>query len=674
VYTTSVTRDDNGNPTSVTQANGVVTSYSYDALDRMTAVTTHPATGTDLVTAYTLDAEGHVTNRHTADGVDTAYSFDNLGRLTQISATGLSTISYAYDELSRRTSMTDVTGTTSYSYDRMGRLLSAAQPNGTLAYAYDRDSNRTTLTYPGSLAVTYTFSSAGRLSSLADWGSRTTSYTYTAAGLAKTVTLPSSMVTTYTYDRAQRLTSLTNVISSTTITSHAYTLDAEGNRTALTEFVSGITSGASDSFGFTYDGLERLTGVTTTNAESFTLDGASNITARTGPSRTFTIDNSNRPTSDGTNTLTWSAADRLTGRGSDTFGYDPLDRLSSSTVSSTARTYAYSGDGLLQSRTTGGSTTSLLWDPATSPSRLLQSGPDTIVYGLGPLYSVNGSTVTTYARDGQKSIRAELNGSSVTGSWRYRAYGEIVQYSGSATPSLLGYAGQLLDPSGLYYMRARWYDATNARFLSRDPAKGDQSNPSSLNAFDYAGANPAMLADPSGYCLDPDPDSADVRYCFAAFIPYERVWVPGFGTLAGNNRLADPYNGASKVTLLVHDDGRLEYWSDPSTRYNDDGSITVDTANPQCAPSGDGYYCSAGLPFHGFIGPFEASWWNAPPIAFQASLGDGMTASVQGTGFPSLEIWRYDASGAAQLFNYDSRFAPLGPLHLFAFGNQTNMH
>jgi len=501
VYTTSITRDDNGNVTEVTQGNSVQTDYSYDAMNRLTTTTTHPTGGTTLSTVLTLDGNGNVTNRHTADGVDTSYTFDNDGRLTQISASGLSTITFGYDELSRRTSMADVTGTTTYTYDRMGRLTQAAQPNGTVSYAYDLDSNRTTVTTPSSHSVTYSFSNAGRLSSLTDWASRTSSYTYTAAGLAATVTLPNSMVTTYTYDRAQRLTNLTNVISSTTITSHAYTLDSAGNRTALSEFVSGITSGSSDSFGFTYDGLERLTGVTTTNAESFTLDGASNITARTGPSATYTIDGSNRPTSDGTNTLTWSSADRLTGRGSDSFSYDPLDRLTSSTVSSTTRTYAYNGDGLLQSRTTGGSTVNLLWDLGTSPSRLLVSGSDTIVYGLGPLYSVNGSTVTTYARDGQKSIRAELNGSSVTGSWRYLAYGAITQHSGSATPSILGYAGQLRDPSALYYMRARWYDPTTGRFLSHDPSTADLTVPAQANRFAYANANPQTYSDPSGYCV-----------------------------------------------------------------------------------------------------------------------------------------------------------------------------
>jgi RHS repeat-associated protein len=504
IFTTTLARDDNGNVTSTTQGNGVVTDYAYDVVNQNTSMTTHPTGGSTLVTSYTFDANGNIATRTTADSVVTTYTRDNLDRLTAIAASGLSTISYGYDELSLRTSMVDVTGTTTYTYDRMGRLTQAAQPNGTTSYVYDLDSNRTTLTYPGSSAVTYYYSYAGRLSSLTDWGSRSSSYTYTAAGLAATVTLPNSMVTTYTYDRAQRLTNLTNVISSTTITSHAYTLDSEGNRTALAEFVSGITTpSTTNSFGMTYDGLERLTGVTTTNAESFTLDGASNITARTGPTKTFTIDGSNRPTSDGTNTLTWSTADRLTGRGSDTFGFDPLDRMTSSTVSSTARTYAYNGDGLLQSRTTGGSTVNLLWDPTTSPSRLLVSGSDKVVYGLGPLYSVNSSTVTTYARDGQKSVRAELNGSAVTSSWRYRAYGDVVQNSGAATPSILGYAGQLLDPSGLYYMRARWYDPVQSRFLSRDPVTREAG---AGNGFDYANGSPLQLADPSGLAATTDGD------------------------------------------------------------------------------------------------------------------------------------------------------------------------
>lgn len=55
--------------------------------------------------------------------------------------------------------------------------------------------------------------------------------------------------------------------------------------------------------------------------------------------------------------------------------------------------------------------------------RLLKAGTDSVVYGLGPLYLVkaDGSTVTL-ARDGQKSVRAELDDTgAVLASFRYTA-------------------------------------------------------------------------------------------------------------------------------------------------------------------------------------------------------------------------------------------------------------
>ena len=503
VYETVLARDDNGNPTSVTQANGTRTDATYDALNRRLSTTVHPAAGVDQTTTRTLDGNGNTRNRTTPDGVVTSYGYDPLDRLTQVSATGLATISYAYDELHRRTQLTDGTGTTTYGYDRLGRLTAAAQPNGTLGYGYDRDGNRTSLVYPGANTVSYAFSNAGRLSGLTDWASRATAYTYTPAGLPATVTLPNGLVTTTTYDRAQRPTAVTNVRSGTTITSHAYALDGEGNRTGLVEFVSGITpAGTTETFTLGYDGLSRLTGVATTNAESFTLDAASNLAARTGPAATYTLDGANRPTSDGVRTFTWSAAGQLTTRGSDTFAYDPLDRLTRATVAGTARTYAYSGDGLLQSRSQLLLTTSFLWDPASSPSRLLQQGTDRLVYGLGPLYAVSAAgTTTTFAPDALGSVRAELSDLGlVSASFRYRSYGELAQASGLGTPSSLGFAGELADPSGLLYLRARWYDPQTGRFLTTDPVEGDPTSPVSLNAYMYGAANPVRFTDPSGKC------------------------------------------------------------------------------------------------------------------------------------------------------------------------------
>jgi len=173
--------------------------------------------------------------------------------------------------------------------------------------------------------------------------------------------------------------------------------------------------------------------------------------------------------------------------------------MTASTVTATARTYAYNGDGLLTSRTQG-STTQFLWDPSSSASRLLVQGGDRIVYGLGPLWVVKADASTSsFARDGGKSVRAEVNAAGVvTASFRYRAYGAISQSAGASAPTYLGYAGQLQDPSGLLYMRARWYDPAVGRFTTRDPVLSDASATAALNMFGYAGANPMTLADPTG--------------------------------------------------------------------------------------------------------------------------------------------------------------------------------
>ena len=148
---------------------------------------------------------------------------------------------------------------------------------------------------------------------------------------------------------------------------------------------------------------------------------------RRGPS---SHDQADRLTSDGAQAYTWSAADRLAQRGADTFGYDALDRLTSSMVAGVTRSYAYDGDGLLASRSSPLPTT-FLWDPATSPQRLLVAGTDRIVYRLGPLYIARADgTTTTLAPTAARACAEVSDLGIVTGSFRYRAYGETARFGG----------------------------------------------------------------------------------------------------------------------------------------------------------------------------------------------------------------------------------------------------
>jgi RHS repeat-associated protein len=121
------------------------------------------------------------------------------------------------------------------------------------------------------------------------------------------------------------------------------------------------------------------------------------------------------------------------------------------------------------------------------------------VHGLGPLYGVRPEASTyTFARDGLGSVRAEVSSSgSASKSFRYAAYGAITQSTGGSS-SLLGFAGEFADPSGLVYLRARWYDPVTGRFATSDPQGGDTARPPSLNAYSYALTAPTRFVDPSG--------------------------------------------------------------------------------------------------------------------------------------------------------------------------------
>ncbi|HLZ69307.1 MAG TPA: RHS repeat-associated core domain-containing protein [Dehalococcoidia bacterium] len=60
------------------------------------------------------------------------------------------------------------------------------------------------------------------------------------------------------------------------------------------------------------------------------------------------------------------------------------------------------------------------------------------------------------------------------------------------------FAGEQADPTGLTYLRARFYDATTGRFLSRDPDSAALADPGLHHPYAYAAANPASVLDPSG--------------------------------------------------------------------------------------------------------------------------------------------------------------------------------
>src|SRR5215472_8863950 len=82
----------------------------------------------------------------------------------------------------------------------------------------------------------------------------------------------------------------------------------------------------------------------------------------------------------------------------------------------------------------------------------------------------NTWTPSFYGYDGHGSSRFLMNlNSSVTDTFKYDAFGNLIASTGS-TPNNYLFAGEQFDPAlGLYQMRARWYRQVTGRFISQDP-------------------------------------------------------------------------------------------------------------------------------------------------------------------------------------------------------------
>ncbi len=66
--------------------------------------------------------------------------------------------------------------------------------------------------------------------------------------------------------------------------------------------------------------------------------------------------------------------------------------------------------------------------------------------------------------------------------------------TGTGWPQPFRFTGKQTDPTGLQYLRARYYDPSIGRFLTPDPL-------ASVQRYAYPGDNPARSIDPTGLCV-----------------------------------------------------------------------------------------------------------------------------------------------------------------------------
>ena len=525
---TSFAYDELGHRISQTDANGHITRFAYDQRGRRSSRTLPLG----MNETYGYDAVGNVISRKDFNGRTTTYQYDTMNRVTAKNADGFfsagacagnacgaTQITYSYNNMGRRTSMTDASGPTSYTYDGRDRLLAKASPAGTLTYSYDAAGNIATLnsSNAGGASMTYTYDALNRLASVTDV-SGTTNYSYDVAGNLGGFTYPNGVQAGYTYNALNRLTQMQSTCASgtgcgapgTAISSYAYRLGPAGNRLSVTEL-----RGRQETY--TYDDLYRLTSETISGAASqngvisYQYDAVGNRLQR----------NSTVPAILATGLLNYDANDRIptdpydangnllnAGAGSNIYDFE--NRL----VQAGDVQLVYDGDGNRVSETVAGVTTKYLVadQNLTGYAQVVDEVQGTTVartysYGLELInerQTVSNTLVTSfYGYDGHGSVRflTDTTG-AVTDTYDYDAFGNLLTHTGT-TPNNYLFAGEQFDPVlGIYYNRARYYDQRQGRFWTMDTYEGRAQDPSTLHKYTYTANQPVNYLDRSGHEFD----------------------------------------------------------------------------------------------------------------------------------------------------------------------------
>jgi RHS repeat-associated protein len=104
-------------------------------------------------------------------------------------------------------------------------------------------------------------------------------------------------------------------------------------------------------------------------------------------------------------------------------------------------------------------------------------------------------------QDGLGSVRGVVDEVlAVQGIQHYEPYGVPFGAQGSLGMPF-AFTGEMRDPIGLQYHRARYYQPAMGGWLSLDPFEGMAQRPMSLNGYSWVEGNPVTNVDPSGHCV-----------------------------------------------------------------------------------------------------------------------------------------------------------------------------
>jgi RHS repeat-associated protein len=468
--------------TSVTDANNHTIGYEYDLLGRITEMTDQLG----YTETYTYDLNNNLTSVTDRKGQTTTYTYDALNRMTSATYADGSYTNYAYDSTGKVITITDsISGTISYTYSTansgmpVGKVINETTPLGSISYTYDSIGRRTSMTVDGQPTVNYAYDANSRLTDViasGAWQSLSFAFAYDALGRRTSTTLPNGLTTNYTYDNVGRLLNLEHLNPAQQILeSLTYAYDPNGNRTSMDRTSVNLPKPAT-AFNITYNQANQML---TFDADAITYDENGNMTSF--------INNC------GITNYTWDARNRLV-------GISGFSLTSASTCSPVVASFAYDALGRRIEKMVNGRTIQYLYDGKDIVQEIENSTPSVnYIRTLNidePLARITADgTVRYYQTDALGSVIALTDDAGVVRTtYSYDPFGNVT-ISGEASDNTFQYTGRENDGTGLYYYRARYYSPELQRFISEDPIglkSGD------VNFYVMVGNNPVNKIDPQG--------------------------------------------------------------------------------------------------------------------------------------------------------------------------------
>ena len=476
--------------------------YEYDFMGHLVKMT-DPSGKSET---YTNDLLGNVLSKTDRNGDSVITSYNYMSLPVSVTSSKSGTVSYEYDFRGNRTKMTDSTGVTAFSYSPLSELVSETHGNISKSYSYDKNSARTafTLSKGGTalLSNTYVNTNTGMLKSMQS-GTDTVSYNYDLNKNMTSEVINNALTHSVTYNKHNSVKTAENKFGNAVHSSYSYEVLKNGNVCSVSETLAGVSRQRA----FDYDGIGRLKKETDgTNEISYTYDASGNrltfdktsLSQRSYgylPGNISWYSTSNNAFAEYTHDNNGNILSKTGNRVTDyTMTYDGFNRLVSAAVEGgSSASYEYNGDGLRTAKTAKGTRTEFIWDGDRLVCEI--SGESVTVYKYG-------NRLFGFEKDGVKKYYNFNGHGDVTGitdsaytlikSYEYDAFG-VEKNPDPADTNPFRYCAEYYDAeTGYIYLRARYYDVKDGRFISEDPAKDG------LNWYVYCGNNPVNFVDPSG--------------------------------------------------------------------------------------------------------------------------------------------------------------------------------